>query len=437
MKLILSVISSQTGGAAGGTSQSVERGRIVIGRGAGCDWILPDPDNHLSKQHCAIAATGSGFTVIDTSTNGVFLNNDDTALGKGRSAAIGDGDRLTLGNYVLEARLSALSGQPQPSAPVDEDDPFGIADIVARRAPPPAPIAARQVLPPAEPSPFAARPTDFSAGGPGAIIPEDIDLLHDDGAGFAPMAPARSSEEWRGAAAIPDHLPAERMAFTAPKVEGAAIPEDWLANDPASVPAPAAARPSTGAAAAAFVAGAGLPPGALAGQDEAAAMRAAGKAYRAAILGVADILRTRAAIKSEFRIEQTRIGAHNNNPLKFLAEAQEIVAAMVGKPPPGFQEAGVALDEGIRDLKAHQLAMVAAMQVALTGLLSQLDPATLKASMEKQSLLGGVLGGPRNARYWEVFEKHYKTIAKQLEEDFHGVFGRAFAEAYEDALLKR
>ncbi|HEX4112747.1 MAG TPA: type VI secretion system-associated FHA domain protein TagH [Stellaceae bacterium] len=435
MKLILSVISSQTGGATPGTSQSIERGQIVIGRGAGCDWILPDPDHHLSKQHCTVAATGAGFTVTDTSTNGVFLNNDDTALGKGRSAAIGDGDHLVLGNYVLEARLSALAAQPQRSAPLDEDDPFGIADIVAKRAPP-APIPARQP-PPVEPSPFAARPTDFSAGGPGPIIPEDIDLLNDDDANALPGAPARGTGEWRGAAAIPDHLPAERMAFTAPKVEGAAIPDDWLGDAAVPAAAPVAAPTPRGDAATAFIAGAGLAPGTLAGQDEAAAMRAAGKAYRAAILGLAEILRTRAAIKSEFRIEQTRIGANNNNPLKFLTEAQDIVAAMVGKPPAGFQEAGVALDEGIRDLKAHQLAMVAAMQVALTGLLSQLDPATLKASMEKQSLLGGVLGGSRNARYWEVFEQHYKTIAKQLEEDFHGVFGRAFAQAYEDALLNR
>jgi type VI secretion system FHA domain protein len=436
MKLILSVVSNQRGGAAVGTSQSIERGQMVIGRGAGCDWILPDPDSHLSKQHCTVAAAGAGFTVTDTSTNGVFLNNDDAPLGKGRSAGLGDGDRLVLGNYVLEARVSALAAQPQSNAPLDEDDPFGIADIVGQRAPPPPPVPARQSFPADEPPSFATRPTDFSAGGPGAIIPEDIDLLHDDQSGIFPAAPARDSDEWRGgAAAVPDHLPAERMAFTAPKIEGGGIPDDWLGD--AATPAPAASRMPSGDAAAAFVAGAGLAPGALAGQDEAAALRAAGRAYRAAILGIADILRTRAQIKSEFRIEQTRIGANNNNPLKFLTEAPEIVAAMVGKPPSGFQEAGVALDEGIRDLKAHQLAMVAAMQVALTGLLSQLDPTTLKASMEKQSLLGGVLGGSRNARYWEVFEQHYKTIAKQLEEDFHGVFGRAFAQAYEDALLKR
>jgi type VI secretion system FHA domain protein len=107
---------------------------------------------------------------------------------------------------------------------------------------------------------------------------------------------------------------------------------------------------------------------------------------------------------------------------------------MVGAATPGFQEAGVALRDSLRDIKAHQLAMVAAIQVALARLLAQLDPEMLKSRLEKRSLLDAVLPGARKARYWEAFEESYKSIAAELEEDFNGVFGKAFAEAYEDEL---
>jgi type VI secretion system FHA domain protein len=235
-----------------------------------------------------------------------------------------------------------------------------------------------------------------------------------------------------------------------PRIEGDGIPDDWWSAEagrqlapagapavprPASPPGAPAAAPSSDLIAA-FLSGAAVPPDTLNGQDPAAVLRALGRAYRASVVGLAEILRTRALIKSEFHIEQTRIGAVGNNPLKFLESPDEIVAAMLGAATPGFQEASIALRDALRDLKAHQLAMIAAIQVALARLLGQLDPEMLKGRLEKRSLLDAVLPGARKARYWEVFEESYKAIAAELEEDFNGVFGKAFAEAYEDELRR-
>jgi type VI secretion system FHA domain protein len=434
MKLTLTVIASQPGNAPCGASRAVERDQLTIGRGAGCDWILPDPLNHLSKRHCLIVAAASeaGFVVTDTSTNGVFINEASEPLGNGKSAALQDGDRIALGDYVLEARIAAAEQSSRRSLPAnEEDDPFGIADLLVGRTPQ-APAA---VSPPASvDAPFPPpRPADRLEADRNPVIPDDLAWLNegpaDEPGGMMPPRADRRN-------AIPDHVPAQNAAFMPPRVESAAIPEDWLNDDVAPLPAARAEGPPAAELLAAFLTGAGMAPDALRGQDGAAVMRAVGKAYRAAVLGLAEILRTRALIKSEFRIEQTKIGAVGNNPLKFLDDPEEIVRAMIGAPTPGFQEARAALGDGMRDLKAHQLAMVAAIQTALARLLTQLDPEALKSRLESRPLLEAVLPGARKARYWEAFEESYKSIAAELEEDFNGVFGKAFAEAYEDELRR-
>ena len=369
MRLTLVVAASPTPEVPRGASRAIANDQIVIGRGPDCDWCLPDPLNHLSKRHCVIAVSATGCSVIDTSTNGVFVNEAGTAIGPGATSALYDGDRLKLGDYVLEAHIAeARPGLERTRAPAQIERVHS-ADV--------------------------ANEPGLKSGGDGGI-PDD--WLND-----APSTPLAA-------------LPNRPVRSTAPAA------------------APRVAMPPSDDLIAAFLSGAELSPDSLQGQDPAAILTAAGRAYRAAVVGLAEILGTRALIKSEFHIERTRIGAVGNNPLKFLENPDEIMAAMVGAATPGFQEAGVALRDGIRDLKAHQFAMVAAIQVALARLLGQLDPEILKSRFEKGSLLAAVLHGARKARYWEVFEESYKAIAAELEEDFNGVFGKAFAEAYEDAL---
>ncbi|MGY3609363.1 MULTISPECIES: type VI secretion system-associated FHA domain protein TagH [unclassified Bradyrhizobium] len=76
-----------------------------IGRGRGCYWRLPDPTNTLSGHHALIAFNGIGFTITDTSTNGVYINTVDAPLGRGNTTPLADGDTLYLANYVLSVMI--------------------------------------------------------------------------------------------------------------------------------------------------------------------------------------------------------------------------------------------------------------------------------------------------------------------------------------------
>jgi type VI secretion system FHA domain protein len=180
----------------------------------------------------------------------------------------------------------------------------------------------------------------------------------------------------------------------------------------------------------AFLRGAGMPEARPA--DPAAAMEALGAAFRALVSGVRRALIARAAIKGEFRIEQTMIRARGNNPLKFSAGDEDALTALLGAGRRTDMGPAEAVADALRDMRLHELASMAAMQTAVRALLTRFDPAPMLRAAAEQ---GGIaLPGSRKARAFEIFEKHYAEVTQALGDDFDSVFGKAFARAYEQAL---
>jgi type VI secretion system protein len=79
--------------------------------------------------------------------------------------------------------------------------------------------------------------------------------------------------------------------------------------------------------------------------------------------------------------------------------------------------------------------MVTGMEAALRGILKRLDPKALESKIEGGGGISGLLKG-KKARYWEVYEKLYAEISDQAENDFHELFSKEFARAYQDQLEK-
>jgi type VI secretion system protein ImpI/type VI secretion system protein len=431
-------------------SRRVEGGEFSIGRGPGNDWILADPDRHLSKRHCVLAFRHGGWQLADTSTNGTFLNREATPVGAGAPRDLRSGDRLRLGAYEIEITLSeaepesafgnwAPSGRattpPQGGSPFS-DDPF--AD-----APPP---RRQSGFTPAD-NPFADNP--FAEARPGSVrLPSDFD----------PLAP-EPEEAAFGAAVQADHTPSLGDAFRPPQTSPGLLPDDWDLDEPAPPPPPKLTRQTAAwtepvvaaeppppplpppeqrarepaadtSLLAAFLEGAALDGAAPA--DPVAAMRALGAAFRATVGGLRAALIARAEIKGEFRIEQTMIRAKGNNPLKFSANDDDALAALLGTGRRVDMSPEAAIIDALRDIRLHELATMAAMQAAVRALLARLDPVKLHAAEE-----GGVgLPMQRRARAFGAFEKLHGEITRALSDDFDSVFGRAFARAYEQALAE-
>ena len=162
-----------------------------------------------------------------------------------------------------------------------------------------------------------------------------------------------------------------------------------------------------------------------------------GQMFREMVAGLREILMSRTAFKSEFRLERTMIQQSQNNPLKFTLNAEEALAALLRRSVPGYLPPVEAVRHGIEDVKAHQLAVVAGLQVALVALLREFDPENLKQRLEQQrSVLANLLPGAKNAKAREIYEALYKEVATQAEQGFDGVFGREFRRAYEEQLKK-
>ena len=55
----------------------------TIGRSLESDWVLPDGQRFLSSRHASIDYRSGSYYIIDTSTNGVYINGSDQPVARG------------------------------------------------------------------------------------------------------------------------------------------------------------------------------------------------------------------------------------------------------------------------------------------------------------------------------------------------------------------
>jgi type VI secretion system FHA domain protein len=440
MSLTLTILSgTRPGGTAGpGTARrQITHGTFGIGRAAGNDWMLPDPERHLSKRHCVISFRDSFWEVTDLSTNGTFLNRDPAPIGHMAVRDLRDGDRLRVGSYEIAVAIADDLPDARRTAPSSALDPLSLSlpgpsssalDPVSVSLPSPSSLSNRR-----------ATPLQLS------ILPQPVlDPLSLHGPAFS--SPPTNSDPFD----LPvqsDHTPGVEDAFSPPKPV-VLLGEDWdlgnsqapeplpernLKPDLSPVPVPAASAVVEADASdlmAAFLRGAGMTDARPA--DPAAAMEALGASFRAMVGGLRETLATRAAVKSEFRIGQTMIRARGNNPLKFSANDDDALLALVGAGRRTDIGPAEAVTEAFHDIRLHELATMAAMQSAVRGMLHSLAPAKLREQAEQSGGLN-LVPSQRKVRAWEAFELAHGRLTQALSDNFDSVFGRAFARAYEQA----
>ncbi|MCW8845679.1 MAG: FHA domain-containing protein, partial [Gammaproteobacteria bacterium] len=78
----------------------------TIGRAVDNTWVLPDPHRHISGKHAAILNKDGHYFILDTSTNGVFMNKASTRIGRGNSARLSDGDTFRISDFVFQVSLN-------------------------------------------------------------------------------------------------------------------------------------------------------------------------------------------------------------------------------------------------------------------------------------------------------------------------------------------
>ncbi|AZF55796.1 Uncharacterized protein ImpI/VasC [Pseudomonas sp. R4-34-07] len=417
------------------SEKSMNQGSMAIGRSSENDWVLPDPERLVSSQHCVIQYKDGRYYLTDNSTNGVELVNAGIRLRRGNSEPLQDGELIRIGDYEIQARID-FNVQAVDSQPFAGESPNSFEALMGAVASPPAP------------TPMIA--PQFHGASSMETLPDLFDFL-------SPAAVPPPT--------VADHVPSEQHDFRAPApvavpvvdtpvVQGSVIPEDWdpfgdapaplinAAPAPAPIPPPPpvvepVARPVGDAQPQpdllqAFLRGAGLDQLRL---DQAAAcaqMESIGRSYRLMVEGLIDVLRARASLKGEFRMQQTMIRPAENNPLKFAPNADEALLLLLRHGNQAFMAPDVAVRDSFDDLRTHQLAVMAGVEAALKHLLLRFEPAQLEERMGKPAGLSSIFNGSRQAQYWQQFTELYNTISREAQEDFQDLFGREFSRAYEE-----
>ena len=101
MRLILSLTGGGLSGPA--TMRPLSEGSVTIGRGASNAWVLPDPQQLLSRTHCAVSIEGNRAILTDLSSNGVFVNGARQPTERDMRIVLTDGDFFRLGDYTIKA----------------------------------------------------------------------------------------------------------------------------------------------------------------------------------------------------------------------------------------------------------------------------------------------------------------------------------------------
>jgi len=357
-----------------------------IGRAGDNEWVLPDPERFLSGHHAQIEHRGGHWYVVDTSSNGTFLNQSTFPLGRDNAHVLKDGDRLRMGEYDLLVTVTADNDFPP------DDDSVAALDL--------------------------ATEADFALATHGDLGAE-LDL--------------------KGLIADPNPPPDDAPP---PKPEPIRVSDAYgqvvsVAGGKASAPRPAP-RPAPppgghGPAVQAFFRGAGLDPSPLSIEQASAALALAGQLLREMVLGLMTGQQNRAEVRGRYHIDETGIRKVEQNPLKSASSVDEALTRLFGPRSTRFLLPLEAVRASFNDLKRHEQATHMALQDALAEYLRRLAPDQLEQQFAEALARSGPLGRDPGTKYWEMYGEIYKVLAQATPEGLPHAFAEEFAKAYATA----
>lgn len=454
MTLVLTITNVDSLENGVSTRLTLDRHGAVIGRSPHADWSLPDPRSYVSSTHCEIDFRDGAYLLVDKSTNGTFLNGGQSRMASPHPIA--DGDVILIGHYQIAAQLQGEGaaprapaqaewggwdshGSPRP-APADAagwDRPAPMPAISGQgsmsqnwappraEAPPPPPNSAW-----ASPAPAATPASGWSS--PQSNPPPSADDV------WGRLAAGNVVDWARGGfgsapAPAPDPLglaraPEPSLAATpAPPTASWGAPTTAPTPSPAPTPAPASIGDDAWMA---FAAAAQLTPGDLK-TAPAGALSAAGTTLRKLVAGLVVLLEARARAKAQLGAQGTSLELDGNNPLKFARSPEKALAQLLNPPERGFMPTDLAIEDAFRDLQAHQMATLAAMQGALAATLARFSPDSIRTRAETRGILAKILPSAREAALWQAYEREFEGVAKGSDEAFMDIFAKEFRKAYE------
>ncbi len=478
MNLTLEIISDQRAslGDEGVKSFTVHGGSI--GRSVSNDWVLPDTERFVSGRHASIQFQKGAFFIIDTSTNGVFIDDSQTPLGRGKYRRLRGGEKIRLGPYEIAATVTS-SDEVREKAPEDmsleeKDELISVTAVLEEEADQGGDTATNLEA--------GLRDTPGGQVGPASgSTSNDWNMIHLPATGERPildivdpdpsmelmpgfdLQPQKLTElklevekeeqEARESAPAPMAEPGKRARGNEPTAPPAAKSGQAPQTRPAprtrratmAEPKKTVAQPTASQAASSdtfrgprddhgltqLLQAAGIDPASIPAPQSDRVLQTAGQLIREFIVGVMEVLQTRTQLKNRFRVSQTTIQSGEFNPLKFSADVDEATRGLLFRGKEHYLPGVESVRQSFTDLKHHEMAMLVAMQSAVEDLLERFDPAQLRERFDAGLKRGPLMGATNKMKYWDLYEEFFQFVGQNGDGAIPQFFTDAFARAYE------
>ena len=423
-------------GQAGGT----------IGRSLESDWVLPDGQRFLSSRHASIDFRSGSYYIIDTSTNGVYINGSDEPVGRGNPQRLFTGDRIRIGDYEIVVEVTDMDNTRETLVGTGHVDPVDIRQRVD------------------SPDPTSHDLVDaFEITGVGiemlleedeaeTLSPLSYKFKTDD-LELEPEAP-KPAAKTRGRTKSQKSGSGSKPKVTAKSASSARHSQSSAgANESQARPAGTSSGKSSadrgGASSAnersaggnsvagldAFFRGAGLPAKTLSAAETEQVLHRLGQIMREMIVGIIDSLHMRSLQKAELKQANTTIQARDNNVLKFSASVEEAFERLLFEDSDQYLRPVESVRTAFGDLKQHQRSMLTGLNRAITDYVARFDPEHLEDKFSNGKR-GSIMGAASKLKYWDLYKDLYLVLSQQASGELPQVFLEELSRAYEHEATK-
>jgi type VI secretion system FHA domain protein len=382
----------------------------TIGRSTDNEWILPDPERYLSGKHARVDFRAGSYVLVDTSSNGTYVNGAQVPLGKYHDYSLRDGDYIRLGEYELLVSIDKTNDFPPDESAIIAYDGEAHSSAVRK-----------------------STANDLGADLDLSELLEASDLVSRDpvaDSGVHPRDAYGQSVLDDESPGTPWHMMTRPLKVDAPKLETAKLDASvGSASAPQfpKAPPPALYEGDFDIGLAAFCRGAGIEPRSITSEARGAVLQLAGQLLRESVLGLMDLNQGRNEFRNKFRMQPPADAAES--PLNFSRGVDEALVRLLNtlSVRAGSME---AIRHNFRELKAQNSATLVATRAAFEEFLSRVDPKELEERFEKAGKRG-VFGGQGKAKYWDLYAELFAGLAQRPADGFPHLFTETFAKAYE------
>ena len=383
MPLVIKIISEHRDLVGDDFEREYHEDGGSIGRSLQNDWILPDPDRYISGRHATIDYKGGMYYLLDTSSNGVYVNDEVEPIGKGNPRRLFDGDRMRMGDFEFEVSIDK----------------------------------GESLVMPLEPDTPSVAPDNIEQFVDEDLIETGMQLLDED--------EITGDDEFQNALFGEEDKPKKKKKKSKSEIKDDSANDDVAGHKVKNFDVTAEDLFDS------FLDGLGVSRVELHPTvNRPDMMMTAGIVLREFVEGTVKLLSSRANLKNAFRLEQTTVLPRQNNPMKFSDNTNDLVKQLLVGEEGEYLGARDAVRETTRDLVNHQNAFLDAMNSAFVEFAERFDPDELQGGFDR-AIGSSFFKFLQKSKYWDMYRDLYPIITEKGGGRFPQMFGEEFVRAYE------